>query len=99
MHSLAALILVSSPSVVVCAAVVVPPPRRITRGRATLGDHHGLVQRPLQGLVSVGRLPLCRQALRHLLGLDADVVNLFLAGGLFTGVQRVVETWMGEAHV
>ena len=66
------------------APVVVSPPRRIARA-TSLGYHDGLVQRPLERLVGSARRPGRRLSLPHLLGLDADIVDLLLGLRLFTG--------------
>ena len=83
--SVAPPVVVPAPGVV-GAALVVPPSRRISR-RASLRYHDGLVQRSLERLVRVARGPGRGLPLPHLLGLDADVVDLLLASRLFNGTR------------
>lgn len=71
-----------SPSLVSLALGLVapsalPPASRRIAGRR-LGDHHGLVERPLEDLGRGARCPRRCLLLPHVLGLDADVVYLLL---------------------
>lgn len=81
-------VLISRLRVVASTIVMVPPPTWVAR--AAPGYDHRLVQRTLEGLVRVGRGPGGGLLLPHLLGLDANVVNLFLVRGYLRGTRRTV---------
>lgn len=75
--------LVTPTTGVVSSTVVAFPPGRLAAVAAAaaavgLGHKDGLVQRPLQGLLGVELDPRGGLPLPHLLGLDADVVDLLL---------------------
>lgn len=78
------------PSIGVSPWVLVP-----STARATLGDHHWLVQRPLERLFAVRacRSSACSLPLPHFLGFYANVVDLLLGSRSTVWTTSTSQAW------